>query len=190
MRDTLLPMFEQLNVPRPQIIWSSCDDVFSWILAWESYEQRQAGWSRVYPAWHKIKMSLGDQEFVTQTELTLIQPWLQMPSFQRVKQGSCETAWHVRPHISHVGRFREACLETVFAGFQKAGATSVAGFDMLFGPLPQMLILVSWPDPQLRQAASALSAPHIERCRGASGDLTAPALVSERSEFLDRAGYL
>jgi hypothetical protein len=194
MREVLLPMFAEHGIPRPFAIWDSVEpdgsSMLSWMLNWESYERRNAAWATFKPLFGKVRQARGGDEFVSCTDLTLIEAW---PSLElRFPSGdiACEAAWHVQPRIGHQPGFRDACNNKVFGLFQELGASSVTACDPAFGALPQSIVYTSWPsqakrDHGLQHIASAAFAQDLKAAIGGSEFRAASVWQS-----LDRAPYL
>jgi hypothetical protein len=158
MRDVLLPLFSEHGVPSPLAIWETDDPaaaLMTWMLRWPNLEVRNATWASFRPIWEVAKKSRGGDEFVTRTDLTLIDPWpghsLAFPS----AADSCESAWLIQPRVGYGSAFRTACTDMRFPAFRQLGAVSVVPCDFMFGPLPQSFIVVSWPDVKIRERGMA-----------------------------------
>jgi hypothetical protein len=172
MSTMLFPMFREAGVPMPAAIWENRDDtsVLTWMLEWPNFEERQAAWSRIAPVFAAARRAEGTEEFVTRTTLTLVAPWPGHElSFDSAGERLCETAWHVQPRIGFGAAFMAACEKGGFAHFLKAGATSVSAFNLLFGPLPQVIILATWPDIDARDKGSGSAAVGPAKCGGVAG---------------------
>jgi hypothetical protein len=194
MRDMLMPLFEQHGVPRPTAAWESSPDssasVFTWIVRWPSYEVRRSTWIQFRPVWEAARAARGGDEFVTRTDLTLMEPWpahdLEFPA----RVGACEELWLAQPRVGFGAAFRKNCLDTQFKLFENFGAISTAACDLVFGTLPQVLILITWPSEAVRSHAMAhlarpTESPDIAQAVGAS-------IITENGvwEPLDRVPYL
>ena len=194
MRETLLPMFAEHGIPRPFAIWDSVQPdgsgLLSWMLPWESYEQRAAAWDHFKPLFTKVRLAKGGEEFVTRTDLTLIDPWPTTPLVFPTGITACESGWLVHPRIGHALGFRNACLESLFPSLREIGATATLGFDFQFGSLPKTMLLMSWPDTSSRQRGvewirHTAASPEIAAALGA-GEL---GLIGSWHQ-LERAPYL
>lgn len=193
MTDVLIPLFDELGIPRPRSIWESVGDepVFSWLVDWPDYEARAAGWARIAPLFAAARKAEGTPEFVTRTNLTLIAPW-PGHQFGFAPVARCETAWHVQAKIGYGVPFLEACEADVFSRFRDSGARVVNAANLVFGALPQAVILLSWPD-----AATRSSAMRDISGQPMPGDIR-DALLGEGATFgergqweaLDRAPYI
>lgn len=195
MRDVLLPMFHEHQVPIPFAIWDTQEpggtSLLTWMLTWEDYDHRQSTWARFKPLFEVERRARTADEFVTQTDLTLIEPWPSLSLTFPAGPDACEVAWHVQTRIGHTLAFRAACLDTNFAMFTDCGATSVVASDLVFGPLPRSFLLVSWPDKSSRDKgmdviAGIKAAPEISAAVGAENDITGSGIWQR----LDRAPYL
>ena len=192
MRDMLLPMFAANGVPRPIAIWAGDSDwggaVMSWIVPWESFEVRAATWATFQPLFYAARAAQGGDEFVSRTDLTLIQPWVAapfgVPDDVPERNGACESLWHVQPRIPLGATFLEQSLAAGFPAIRAAGATGISASNLLFGSLPYVAVIVSWPDPATREAGMA-------RLSGALAGHYAPEVIeTARWETLDRVDYL
>ncbi|MEY2927571.1 MAG: hypothetical protein RL367_2048 [Pseudomonadota bacterium] len=193
MQNMLLPLFVEHGIPRPFAIWEDRrgSSIFTWMLEWDSFEARQAGWLKFQPVWLAARQAREREEFVTRTDLTLISPWPDRPFGFAAGDTECETAWHPQPQIGQAAGFRAACLADDFATFRDLGATGVNACDIIFGALPQSLLLVTWPDAATRAAAlvslDQRRAPQaIATALGGDGSLRSHGLW----EALDRTRYL
>jgi hypothetical protein len=194
MRDMLLPLFREHGVPTPFAMWENRAEtsILTWMLEWPSFEARQETWTRFYPVFVAARHAEGGEEFVLRTDLTLIAPWPGRAFAFAGGEGACETAWRVQPRVMFGAAFRAACLDDDFRVLRDAGATAVAACDFIFGPLPQSLLLVSWPDAVTRREGIA------EIGRQPIAPNLATAILGEglspldlgRWEALDRASYL
>ncbi|MDT9600549.1 hypothetical protein [Sphingosinicella rhizophila] len=169
-------------------MWETSDighDIFTWMLIWPSYEVRHDTWRDFYPIWSPIRRAAGGVEFVTRTDLTLIDPWPGTSFEFREGEGTCELAWHVQPEVGRGAEFRESCMASNFGLFIDAGAQSVVASDLIFGPLPQSLVIASWSDPESRGRG-------LEKLIATTGGpwRDAAAVSSGRWERLDRVTYL
>lgn len=194
MSDMLIPLFDAHDMPRPFAVWEGRDgsSILTWMLQWDDFDARQAAWARVGPAFAAARARQDIAEFVTRTSLTLIAPWAGHRFDLRASGHACETAWHVQPRIGFGGPFMAACEGGVFDRFRAAGATSVTASNLMFGALPQAIILLGWPDVETRRAGEAnLRAEPMPGviAEGLTGD---GAHFGDRGEWesLDRAPYL
>jgi hypothetical protein len=193
MTDLLLPLFADLTLPFPRAIWDSREEqsVFTWICEWESFDARTEGWARYNPHFFAARMKQDIQEYVTRTDVTLIKPWRDEPLGFPSGTGACETLWIAQPIVLHGADFRTACLKDMSALFRNVGATAVNGCDIVFGPLPNAAVFISWPNAATRSAGMAglsrQSAP--EQLRQA---VAVDASICDHGvwEQLDRAAYL
>lgn len=193
MRDMLLPMFEAQAIPTPRAIWDNRDEtsILSWMIDWPDFEARQASWARVAPLFVAARQAEGTPEFVTRTALTLIAPWAG-DAIGFAGGATCETAWHVQPRIGFGAGFAAACQGGAFDIFRAAGASAVNACNFIFGPLPQAMVLLSWPDAATRSAGMA------QLASTAMPPELAEALLGEGGRFgqggqweaLDRVDYL
>jgi hypothetical protein len=195
MRDTLLPMFAQHGVPSPFAIWQSVPpkdtSILTWLLSWESFEQRAAVWAHFIPLFAQVRLAQGSEEFVSRADLTLINPWPDHDLAFPAEDTACEMAWHVQPCVGKGAAFRAACCARDFALFKEAGAVAIRGNEFLFGPLPKALLIVSWANATRRRAGMAKLAAQpmpadMADALGTSGNV----LDSGLTESLDRAHYL
>lgn len=165
MREVLLPMFAEHGIPRPFAIWDSVQPdgsgLLSWMLRWESFEHRRAAWDHFKPLFTKVRLAQGGEEFVTRTDLTLVEEWPTAPFAFPVGAQAGETGWLAHPFIGQQLGFRNSCLEGLFPWLRDNGATATAGFDFLFGSLPKAMVLVSWPDAATRERGAQLMAESI-----------------------------
>jgi hypothetical protein len=85
-----------------------------------------------------------------------------------------------------------ACRETAFDRFRSAGVTHVNGCNLLFGALPQALVMLSWPNEVTRADGMAALAKEF------IGSTLEEMLLGDETTFgrrgewedLDRASYL
>jgi hypothetical protein len=188
MRDVLLPLFAEHGVPSPLAVWETdepgIDSVMTWMLNWRNLEERNSTWAHFRPTWEAAKKARAEEEFVTRTDLTLIDAWPSNPlSFPSIGE-ACESAWIVQPTVGCGAAFRAACLDQLFRAFGERGAISIAACDFVFGPLPQSLVLLSWPDVDSRsRGLSEIGQAVNEFC---ATNLTGPGTWLP----LTRAGYL
>jgi NIPSNAP len=157
MKDLLLPLFVDLKLPSPTAIWETQGQrcVFTWIIEWENFDARTAGWARYNPHFYAARMQQDIEEFVTRTDVTLINPWLDAPFEFPSDAGVCETLWLAQPVVLHGAAFRTECLKDQSALFCDVGAISISGCDIVFGPLPNAAVFLSWPDVAARDAGMA-----------------------------------
>jgi hypothetical protein len=193
MTDLLLPLFAKLNLPVPRAIWDTRDgcSVFTWLIEWESFDARTEGWARYNPHFYAARLKQDIQEFVTRTDVTLINPWPDAPLGFPSGASARETLWIAQPIVLHGANFRAECLKGRSALFRDVGATAVSGCDIVFGPLPNAAVFLSWPDAAMRDTGMA------ELVRQPAPDSLRSALGVENSichhgvwEQLDRAAYL
>lgn len=193
MADMLLPLFAANTIPTPIAIWDNRDatSTLTWMLTWPSFDARQAGWARIAPLFVAARAAEGTPEFVTRTTLTLIAPW-PGAAFGFDDQAACETAWHVQPRIGGGAGFVAACQAEAFDRFRAAGATRVDAANLVFGALPQAVVILGWPDAQRRaQGMAQIAAEEMDAA-------LLDALPGEGRTFatrgdwetLDRADYL
>src|SRR3546814_14309880 len=106
-------------------------------------------YTTLFRAFVAERLAEGTAEFVTRTAVTVIAPWTgTKPGFDTA--ATCETAWHVQPRVGGGAGFMAGCQATAFDRFRAAGAISVSASNLLFGALPQALVLISWPDSDTR----------------------------------------
>jgi hypothetical protein len=186
MRDVLLPLFRLHGVPSPLAIWETDDTaaaLMTWILRWPSLEVRNATWASFRPIWEAAKKSRGGGEFVTRTDLTLIDPWPGHSLAFTSAANGCESAWLIQPQVGYGTVFRAACTDVHFPAFRRLGAVGIVPCDFMFGPLPQSFVVVSWPDAKVREQGLA----RIQAdARHSDTDLGAPGIWIP----LTRANYL
>jgi hypothetical protein len=190
MREVLLPLFAEHSVPAPLAIWETDDSpgtpLLTWMLKWQSLEVRNATWGAFRPVWEAAKRARKEPEFVTRTDLTLIEPWpghvMAFPG-----AGSCEAAWVVQPQIGHGAEFRRICCDPELQAFDHASTSQIVASDFMFGPLPQSLLLLSWVSTAARREG-------MERIRNALADPSHPLanhiLSPGQWSPLSRAPYL
>ncbi|MET0376861.1 MAG: hypothetical protein ABW128_21725 [Rhizorhabdus sp.] len=193
MHAMLLPMFRDQSIPTPRAIWENREEtsIFSWIIDWPDFEANQAGWRRIAPIFAAARRAEGTPEIVTRTTLTLIAPWAGA-DIGFAPGAACETAWHVQPRIGFGAGFVAACQSDVFDIFRAAGASAVNACNFIFGPLPQAMVMLSWPDEQTRSAGMAQIAAMAMPPEIAAALLGEGARFGERGQWeaLDRANYL
>ncbi|KKC24026.1 hypothetical protein WP12_21550 [Sphingomonas sp. SRS2] len=189
MNDVLIPLFAEHGLPRPLAIWEgrspASGDVMTWVMPWGSFDERAAAWAHFRPLFYAARVAHGGDEFVTCTDLTLIQPWpdhILAPASGR--GSSCETLWHVQPRIPLAADFITGCDEHGFATFRELGASAVSAFDLMFGPLPYAMVLASWPNRDVRDRAMDQLPALMENA------FPRHAIEQNRWEMLDRAPYL
>jgi hypothetical protein len=195
MKDVLIPLFQEHGMPNPLAIWQTHTPadklVMTWMLNWPSYEERRSSWLRFRPIWEAAKRARSAEEFVTRTDLTLIEAWPSHPLSFPPGADVCEAAWAVQPRVGFGGAFRTACLELEFENFAAAGASSVVACDYLFGPLPQSLILLSWADSRSRaEGIDRLSQRPLTPSMAAAIGAESSIVASGSWERIDRASYL
>lgn len=193
MQTMLLPMFQANGIPTPRAIWDNRDDtsILSWMVDWPDFETRLDAWMRFAPLFVAARQAEGTPEIVTRTTLTVIAPWPEStPGF--ADGGMCETAWHVQPRIGFGAGFVAACHDGMFDAFRSAGATAVNASNFLFGPLPQAMVLLSWPNAATRAAGMASIAAQTMSPAIAQSLLGDGNLLGQRGQWesLDRAPYL
>jgi hypothetical protein len=192
MTEMLLPLFQTHGIPTPLAIWEdrAGTSIFTWLLEWKGFDERQATWAAFRPIWEAARQACGGNEFVTRTDLTLIAPWPGTPLLLDQDAAGCESAWIVQPKVGHGADFRRACLDGGFAAFVDAGASGVTACDFLFGPLPKAMVLASWSDAATRERGLAELGRHPAPL-SLMGSGTDPKLCDVgRWEKLDRAAYL
>jgi len=153
MRDVLLPLFRQHGVPEPFAIWSTDQPeacVMTWMLKWPGLSERNATWAGFRPVWESAKKARGGQEFVTRTDLTLVDAWADATLAFPAGANVCESSWVVQPKVGLGAAFRAASLAGRCRAFIGRGALNVAASDFMFGPLPQSLVILSWADDSSR----------------------------------------
>jgi hypothetical protein len=176
MRDMLLPLFAVHNIPRPIAIWEDPEgsSVLTWFIEWPSFEDRQSRWAAFYPFFYAERAKQNIKEFVTRTDLTLIAPWPGQSFEFPASSESCESCWHPEPPIGQGAAFRAAMSDVGAKFFVDAGVSAVCASDLIFGPLPKGMIVLSWPDPKTRdrgvEQLKALPAPNdLARSVGLTG---------------------
>lgn len=196
MRHMLLPMFADHGIPMPIAMWEDRDggSILTWMIEWPSFDARQALWANFYPHFYAaraIELATGE-EFVTRTDLTLVAPWTDRPFAFPDLPDACESAWHPMPLIGQGAAFRQALNGADGVLFTEAGAIAVNVCDLLFGPLPMAMVVLSWPDAATRRAGMARlravpAPPDLATSLGlADGALTDSGLW----EAFDRMAYL
>ncbi len=194
MQQMLLPMFEQHGIPLPIAIWEDRDggSILTWMIEWPSFDARQALWANFYPHFYAAHALEKGEEFVTRTDLTLIAPWSEDSFVFPDAPGACESAWHPQPMIGHGAAFRQAMCGPEADIFASVGAIAVIASDLMFGPLPMSMLILSWPDAETRREGIArlktLPAPQgLAASLGlGQGTLTDSGLWEE----FDRMSYL
>jgi hypothetical protein len=85
-----------------------------------------------------------------------------------------------------------ACQQGLFDRFRAAGAIQASGCNLLFGSLPQAMILLRWANPQTRAAGMATLAGQESGVALEQGVLGAGKRLGDTGEWevLDRAPYL
>jgi hypothetical protein len=194
MSGMLLPLFREHGIPKPLSIWENREttSTMTWMVQWPDFETRLAAWGRFFPIFVAARQAEGTPEFVTRTTLTLIAPWEQATFSFEGAGGECETAWHVQPRIGFGAGFVAACQQGLFDRFREAGATQVSGYNLLFGALPQAMILLRWSDAKSRAAGMAALAGQETGVALEQGVLEAGTRLGYTGEWemLDRAAYL
>ena len=194
MSDMLLPMFREHDIPKPISIWENrtTTSTLTWMVQWSSYDDRLDAWGRIAPVFAAARAAEGTPEIVTRTTLTLISPWPQAAFGFEGDRDSCETAWHVQPQIGFGAKFMAACQESLFDRFKLAGATQVSGCNLLFGALPQAMVLLRWPNRPTRESGmAALAARETGRVlEEAIFGGHAGLIETGKWEMLDRVAYL
>jgi hypothetical protein len=194
MRDMLIPLFATHGVPSPIAIWESREAgetaVFTWVVKWPSYDERRSKWLNFRPVWEQARAARGGDEFVTRTDLTLIEAWpghsLDFPA----AVGACEELWLAQPRVGFGGAFRRNCIEVQFGLFATLGALRSTACDLAFGPLPQSLLLVTWPNPAVRAEAMVLLSRTTESAELAEALGTGVITHNGVWERLNRADYM
>jgi hypothetical protein len=193
MQGLLLPLFPDHGVPVPSGIWENSPDrsVLSWVLEWPDFETRQAAWQSIAPAFAAARQQQGGDEFVTRTTLTMVSPWpghsLDLGGF---RPSYCETAWHIQPRVGHGSAFIGQA-QGLFDQWELVGARQVTAFNLLFGALPQVLVLIGWDSQARRNEGMA-------RISRMPAETIAPLVLGQGESFeeygeweaLDRAPYL
>jgi len=194
MSNMLFPLFREHGIPTPLAIWENrvITSTLTWMVPWPSFEIRQEAWSRFAPIFAEARRAQGTPEFVTRTTLTIIAPWPGAVFGFNVAPLGCETAWHVQPRIGFGARFMDACREGVFDRIRAAGATHVNGCNLVFGALPQAMIMLGWPDDSARAAGMAVLAKEYAASTLREALTAEGATFAECGEWedLDRAVYL
>lgn len=195
MSGLLFPLFAEHGVPRPFAIWEDRDgaSMLTWLIAWEGFEARQAAWADVAPAFAAQRAKQSGGEFVTRTTLTLIAPWAGHGfNLTDTDGGACETAWHVQLRIGSGAAFMAACEAGAFDRFRAAGATRVTAANLMFGALPQAVILLGWPDIETRLTGEAELRAQVMPAPIAQALVGDGARYGSRGEWesLDRVPYL
>jgi hypothetical protein len=193
MSGMLLPLFAEHGIPTPIAIWENRaqTSTMTWMVPWPSFEARQAAWAAFAPIFVAARRAEGTPEFVTRTTLTVIAPW-DGDTFGFGANGHCETAWHVQPRIGFGAGFMAACNDDLFARFRAAGAVDVKACNLVFGALPQAMVLLSWPDAAAREQGMATIAAQDLGAVLSEAVLGDGASLGARGEWeaLDRAAYL
>jgi len=194
MSGLLMPLFKAHGIPKPLAIWETTEPapVLTWMVQWSSFEERLDAWTRFAPVFVAARLAEGTPEIVTRTTLTVISPWPDASFGFSAPATGCETAWHIQPQIGFGAAFMTGCKESAFDRFRAAGAIGVEACNLLFGALPQALVLLRWPDAATRTAGMAqiaeleLQNPFPEALVGSG------ARFGDRGQWerLDRARYL
>ena len=194
MTKMLLPMFKKHGIPSPIAIWEDRDSgsILTWMIEWPSFDARQARWANFYPHFYAAHAQEAGAEFVTRTDLTLVAPWPDRPFAFPDSEAACEIAWHPQPLIGHGAAFRGAMAGPEAEIFLKAGAIAVNACDIVFGPLPMAMVILSWPDAEARRdGMTLLSRASAPVAMAASLGLGEGALPSAGLwESFDRMRYL
>jgi hypothetical protein len=192
MREVLLPLFAANGVPSPLAVWTpaadAIDPVMSWMLAWPSYDARRAGWAALYPQWETAKRARGGDEFVTRTTLTLVDPLSNFPLHFPAGEEACESAWLVHPSVGYGTDWSVYCEKTLAPAARRVGAAALSACTMQFGPLPEALLFISWPDAATRDAGTKELAPLLAFPLTPDGGRIIPG--EGEVTMLERAGYL
>jgi hypothetical protein len=153
MQDVLLPLFAQYGVPSPFAVWESTAtrSQLTWMLEWPSLEARNATWANFRPVWEAEKRVRNEPEFVTRTDLTLLEPWRGHEFHFFAEPDACESAWLVQPKIGQGAEFRKICCEQQFGRFAEIGSMQISAADFVFGPLPQCWVVFSWKNEMTRR---------------------------------------
>jgi len=194
MQQMLLPMFAQHGIPLPIAIWEDRDgsSLLTWLIEWPSFDARQALWANFYPHFYAARALETGEEFVTRTDLTLVAPWPDRAFAFPAAQDACESAWHPQLPIGQGAAFRQALSGAATDIFADAGAIGVNVCDLVFGPLPAAMIIVSWPDANVRRegmvrlAAMPVPSSLAAALGHSEGALTSCGLWEE----FDRMDYL
>lgn len=196
MQQMLLPMFAEHGIPLPIAMWEDRDgpSMLTWMIEWPSFDARQALWANFYPHFYAARaVELKKvEEFVTRTDLTLIAPWPDRAFAFPDLAGACESAWHPQPLIGHGAAFRQGLIDRGMEFFAAAGAIAVNVCDIVFGPLPMAMVVLSWPDPETRSAGmTRLQAqPAPSAITAALGLCEGPLTDAGLWETFDRMDYL
>ena len=196
MRHMLLPMFVEHGIPLPIAMWEDRDggSILTWMIEWPSFDARQALWANFYPHFSvaRARELESGEEFVTRTDLTLVSPWPNRLFAFPDLPGACESAWHPQPLIGQAAAFRQALTGADGEIFTAAGAIAVNVCDLVFGPLPMAMVVLSWPDAETRRIGMARlqaipTADHPAVPSGVAADALAGAGLWES---FDRVAYL
>lgn len=191
MTGLLFPIFAEQGVPTPTAIWDDRDETstLTWIVRWDGFEQRLVTWARVAPVFAAARLAAGGTEFVTRTTLTLVAPWAPDALDLPAGAGRCKSLWRIRPPVGAGAGFAAACAAEGFALFRELGAIHAAGFNLIFGDLPEAVVLVSWPDAATR-ARAGLAAQAMPA--GLAAALGGGAVLGDHGAWsaLTRAPYL
>lgn len=162
MSKMLFPLFVEHGIPKPLAIWENREatSTLTWMVEWPSYEVRLEAWGRFGPIFAAARKAERTPEFVTRTTLTVISPWNGATFGYEATRSSCESVWHVQPRIGFSASLVSACQQSVFDIFRSAGATEAIGCNLLFGALPQAMIMLRWPDAATRAAGMTAIAGH------------------------------
>lgn len=193
MSDLLLPLFRLHNIPSPIAIWEDRDgtSILTWLIEWPSWDDRQARWAAFYPHFYTARAKQDIREFVTRTDLTLINPWSEHPITFPGTAKACETGWHPEPMIGKGAAFRTAMTGDDIRLFRDAGVSSISVSDLIFGPLPKAMVILSWPDEETRAGGIAqLASAKVPNPLADSLGLPNNILDHGLWEQLDRAPYL
>jgi hypothetical protein len=194
MRDMLLPLFRTHGVPSPIAIWEDVQgtSIMTWLIEWPSFDIRQTTWAAFYPIFYAERAKQDIEEFVTRTDLTLIAPWTDRRFLFSAGPGACESAWHPKPLIGHGAAFRAALAGEDAGIFVNAGASRINVCDLVFGPLPQAMVILSWPNADARRTGMARLAEQPAPSALARGiGLSNGSLVKHGLwENFDRVAYL
>jgi len=137
--------------------------LFVYLMEWESFEAREAGWGSFYvdPEWPKIRSQTNaGSEMVERYDLLFMRPnpaWAATPPQSLAKQpGAMHELVLQNVAIGQVGAVNEFLAKTYFPRLQALGGSLIGACDILSGTnLPRLAFFISWESEAARRTAQA-----------------------------------
>jgi hypothetical protein len=196
MVSVLMPLLVKHGMPAPLGVWEAVSGhdlrKFVWMLPWPDYQTRANAFRNFYTDWRAWQAEHPEPEFVERTDVTILEPWPDSAMAFSQESSALEELWTLRLRLGLDPAAKADMIQAIGAALIGAGALVCGVFDLVFGDLPQSMLLLSWPDETTRRKSRGIleSDSRIARLRDAQSDRFSRDLV-ERSEriLLERASY-